>query len=285
MNLIDGNLVSSYYKENLKILISSKSYKITLAVILVGDDPASKVYVTNKSKECREVGIETKDFFLPQDTSQNDVLKIISELNNDDSVDGILVQLPLPKHINEFEVINSISPFKDVDGFHPVNVGKLAIGKPFVEPCTPKGIVRLLEYYNIPIEGKRVVVVGRSNIVGKPVSLMLLHRNATVTMCHSKTSNLPEITRSADILVVAIGKPKFIKRDMVKEGAVVIDVGINRVQVEGKNKLVGDVDFEDVKEVCSYITPVPGGVGPMTRLMLLENTYNLAVYRREVCKR
>lgn len=281
MQIIDGKLVSSYYKENLKALISSKRYKITLAVILVGDNPASRVYVRNKTNECREVGIETKDFFLPSDISEDSLLEIIDSLNRDDEVDGILVQLPLPKHINEYNVLNAISPLKDVDGFHPENVGKLVIGKPFVEPCTPKGIIRLLEFYNIPIEGKRAVVLGRSNIVGKPMSLMLLHRNATVSICHSKTQNIQDITKEADILIVAIGKPKFVKANMVKKGAVVIDVGINRVEVGGNSKLVGDVDFDEVKEVCSYITPVPGGVGPMTRAMLLENTYIVAVNRRE----
>lgn len=281
MQIIDGKLVSSRYKENLKALISSKRYKITLAVILVGDNPASRVYVRNKTNECREVGIETKDFFLPSDISEDSLLEIIDSLNRDDEVDGILVQLPLPKHINEYNVLNAISPLKDVDGFHPENVGKLVIGKPFVEPCTPKGIIRLLEFYNIPIEGKRAVVLGRSNIVGKPMSLMLLHRNATVSVCHSKTQNIQDITKEADILIVAIGKPKFVKANMVKKGAVVIDVGINRVEVGGNSKLVGDVDFDEVKEVCSYITPVPGGVGPMTRAMLLENTYIVAVNRRE----
>ncbi|MEN2998167.1 MAG: bifunctional methylenetetrahydrofolate dehydrogenase/methenyltetrahydrofolate cyclohydrolase FolD [Brevinematia bacterium] len=281
MQLIDGNLVSSYVRENLKQLVLKKSFKITLAVILVGNNPASRVYVSAKTRECREVGIETKDFFLPEDTREDELLRIIGELNRDDDVDGILVQLPLPKHIDEFRIITSVSPFKDVDGFHPENIGRLAIGKPFVEPCTPKGIIRLMEYYNIPIEGKRAVIVGRSNIVGRPLSLMLLHRNATVTICHSKTSDLAEVTRSADILVVAVGKPFFVKSNMVKEGAVVIDVGINRVELEGKSKVVGDVDFEDVKNLCSFITPVPGGVGPMTRAMLLENTYTLAIRRRE----
>lgn len=281
MQIIDGNLVSAYYKENLKTLIASKKYKITLAVILVGDNPASKVYVANKTRECKEVGIETKDFYLPGDTSEDKLLEVIDTLNKDEEVDGILVQLPLPKHIDEFKVLSAISPFKDVDGFHPENVGKLVIGKPFVEPCTPKGIIRLFEYYNIPIEGKRAVVIGRSNIVGKPMSFMLLHRNATVSICHSKTQDLERITREADILVVAIGKPKFVKANMIKKGAVVIDVGINRIDIDGKSKLVGDVDFDEVKEVCSYITPVPGGVGPMTRAMLLENTYLLAVKRRE----
>ncbi|MGB9621793.1 MAG: bifunctional methylenetetrahydrofolate dehydrogenase/methenyltetrahydrofolate cyclohydrolase FolD [Brevinematia bacterium] len=280
MQLLDGKLVSSIYKENLKKLVSSLNYEITLAVILVGDDPASKVYVANKSKECKEVGIRTKDFFLPSSTSQKELIELINDLNKDDEIDGILVQLPLPKHINEFDVISSISPLKDVDGFHPENIGKLLIGNPPVEPCTPKGIIRLLEYYNIKIESKRVAIIGRSNIVGKPAAIMFLHRNATVSICHSKTTNLDSITKEADIIVVAIGKPKFIKKEMIKEGAVVVDVGINRIEEEGKTKLVGDVDFEGVKDKCSYITPVPGGIGPMTRAMLLENTYNLAVGRR-----
>lgn len=280
MNIIDGKLVSSFYKENLKTKISSSGLKITLAVILVGDNPASKIYVSTKTKECNEVGIYTKDFLLPSDTTQDVLIKLIRELNDDDEVDGILVQLPLPKHIDEYKVLSSISPLKDVDGFHPENIGKLLIGKPFVEPCTPKGIISLMDYYNISLEGKRAVVIGRSNIVGKPISVMLMHRNATVTICHSKTVGLSEISKQADILIVAVGKPKFVDSSMVKEGSVIIDVGINRVEVDGKSSVVGDVDFDSVKEVCSYITPVPGGVGPMTRAMLLENTYNLAVYRR-----
>ncbi|MCS7299233.1 MAG: bifunctional methylenetetrahydrofolate dehydrogenase/methenyltetrahydrofolate cyclohydrolase FolD [Spirochaetia bacterium] len=280
MNIIDGKLVSSFYKNDLRSRISSSGLKITLAVILVGDNPASKIYVSMKTKECNEVGIYTKDFFLPSDTTEDVVIKIIRELNRDDEIDGILVQLPLPKHIDEYKVLSSISPLKDVDGFHPENVGKLLIGKPFVEPCTPKGIIRLMDYYNIPIEGKRAVVIGRSNIVGKPVSVMLMHRNATVTVCHSKTVGLEEISKQADILIVAVGKPRFVNSSMVREGSVVIDVGINKIEIDGRSSIVGDVDFDNVKDLCSYITPVPGGVGPMTRAMLLENTYNLAVYRR-----
>ena len=284
MKIIDGKLVSSYYKENLKTLISSKGINVTLAVILVGNNPASKIYVSNKTKECREVGIETKDFYLPSDTSENELLNLIKELNNDNEVDAILVQLPLPKHMDEFKVLSTISPSKDVDGFHPENIGKLAVGKPFIEPCTPKGIIRLLDYYEIGIEGKRAVVIGRSNIVGKPISLMLLHRNATVTICHSKTQNIENITKEADILIVAVGKPNFVKRNMIKENAVIIDVGINRLEINNEYKVVGDVDFEDVKGICSYITPVPGGVGPMTRAMLLENAYQLAMHRKKMCK-
>lgn len=281
MQIIDGNLVSAYYRERLRRLVFSESFKITLAVVLVGDDPASRIYVSAKTRECREVGIETRDFFLPETTPEKELLMLIDSLNRDEEVDGILVQLPLPRHIDEFRVISSISPLKDVDCFTPENFGKLVMGRPVVEPCTAKGIIRLLEYYGVEVEGKRAVVVGRSNIVGKPVSALLLNRNATVTICHSKTRNLSEITKEADILVVAVGKPLFVKRGMVKEGSVVIDVGINRLNIDGKSKIVGDVDFEGVKDICSYITPVPGGVGPMTRAMLLENTYQLAVYRRK----
>ncbi len=278
--IIDGKLVSKLVKENIKSIIESKKVNPSLAVVLVGNDPASLTYVRNKTNECLEVGISPKDYHLPEDTPEEKLLELINNLNRDDNIDGILVQLPLPKHIETNKILKAISPYKDVDGFHPENVGKLVIGKPFVEPCTPKGIIRLLEHYGITIEGKRAVVLGRSNIVGKPTAIMLLHRNATVTICHSKTENLPEITKQADILVSAIGVPNFVKADMVKKGAVVIDVGINKVEENGKFKLVGDVDFEYVKEVASYITPVPGGVGPMTRAMLLENTVNLALFRR-----
>jgi methylenetetrahydrofolate dehydrogenase (NADP+)/methenyltetrahydrofolate cyclohydrolase len=278
--IIDGKIVSKLVKDNIKSIIESKKISPSLAVILVGNDPASLTYVRNKTKECIEVGISPKDYHLPEDTSEEKLLELIGNLNKDDDIDGILVQLPLPKHINTDKILNAISPYKDVDGFHPENVGKLMIGTPFVEPCTPKGIIRLLEHYGISVEGKRAVVLGRSNIVGKPMAIMLLHRNATVTICHSKTKDLSEITKQADILVSAIGIPNFVKADMIKKDAVVIDVGINKVEENGKSKLVGDVDFENVKEVASYITPVPGGVGPMTRAMLLENTVNLALFRR-----
>jgi methylenetetrahydrofolate dehydrogenase (NADP+)/methenyltetrahydrofolate cyclohydrolase len=278
--IIDGKIVSKLVKDNIKSIIESKKISPSLAVILVGNDPASLTYVRNKTKECLEVGISPKDYHLPEDTSEEKLLELIGNLNKDDDIDGILVQLPLPKHINTNKILNAISPYKDVDGFHPENVGKLMIGTPFVEPCTPKGVIRLLEHYGISVEGKRAVVLGRSNIVGKPMAIMLLHRNATVTICHSKTKDLSEITKQADILVSAIGIPNFVKADMIKKDAVVIDVGINKVEENGKSKLVGDVDFENVKEVASYITPVPGGVGPMTRAMLLENTANLALFRR-----
>lgn len=278
--IIDGKIVSKLVKDNIKSIIESKKINPSLAVILVGNDPASLTYVRNKTKECLEVGISPKDYHLPEDIPEEKLLELIGNLNKDDDIDGILVQLPLPKHINTNKILNAISPYKDVDGFHPENVGKLMIGTPFVEPCTPKGVIRLLEHYGISVEGKRAVVLGRSNIVGKPMAIMLLHRNATVTICHSKTKDLSEITKQADILVSAIGIPNFVKADMIKKDAVVIDVGINKVEENGKSKLVGDVDFENVKEVASYITPVPGGVGPMTRAMLLENTVNLALYRR-----
>jgi methylenetetrahydrofolate dehydrogenase (NADP+)/methenyltetrahydrofolate cyclohydrolase len=278
--IIDGRLVSKLVKENLKSILEKEKISPSLAVILVGNDPSSLVYVKNKTNECLEVGISPKDYYLPEETTEEQLLDLIDKLNRDDSIDGILVQLPLPKHIDTNKILNAISPRKDVDGFHPENVGKLLIGTPFVEPCTPKGVIKLLEYYNITIEGKRAVVIGRSNIVGKPMAVMLLHRNATVTVCHSKSQNIPEITSQADILVSAVGIPNFVKPNMVKNGAVVIDIGINRIEENGKSRLVGDVEFDSVKEVASFITPVPGGVGLMTRAMLLENTINLAIYKK-----
>ena len=242
-----------------------------LVTILVGDDPASKVYVANKEKACNEVGIENDTVRLLEYTSERDLLKIIDFYNNDASVDGILVQLPLPKHIDSEVIINAIDPHKDVDGFHPINVAKLWLGQDAIRPCTPSGIIDLIESSDVNLNGKHVVVIGRSNIVGLPVAKMCLDRNATVTICHSKTKNLADITKTADILIVAIGKPKFVTADMVKEGAVVIDVGINRVD----GKLCGDVDFDSVyNEKTEYITPVPGGVGPMTITHLLKNTLN-----------
>ena len=242
-----------------------------LVTILVGDDPASKVYVANKEKACNEVGIENDTVRLPEYTSERDLLKIIDFYNNDASVDGILVQLPLPKHIDSEVIINAIDPHKDVDGFHPINVAKLWLGQDAIRPCTPSGIIDLIESSDVDLNGKHVVVIGRSNIVGLPVAKMCLDRNATVTICHSKTQNLAEITRQADVLIVAIGKPKFVTADMVEFGTVVIDVGINRVD----GKLCGDVDFDSVfNEKTEYITPVPGGVGPMTITHLLKNTLN-----------
>ena len=243
-----------------------------LAVILAGSDPASAVYVKNKEKAAGEVGIESAVYRF-ETITQPELLSLIRRLNADDGTDGILVQLPLPKHINKDLVLEKICPTKDVDCFHPYNIGKIATGnKPYVYPCTPKGIIRLLEYYDIKLEGKNVVIVGRSNIVGRPLSQMMLNENATVTVCHSRTKKLSEITKQADILVSAAGKSGLIKKDMVKEGAVVVDVGMNRNE---NGKLCGDVDFEEVETIASYITPVPGGVGPMTICSLMVNTYDL----------
>ena len=275
--IIDGKLVSTSIREKIKSDVQDlyNNCNITpgLAVILVGDNPASQVYVRNKHKACCEVGIRSIEICMDNHTTEEELLTKIEELNNDESVHGILVQLPLPKHINEERVINAISPKKDVDAFHPSNVGKIMIGNYTFLPCTPAGVMALLDFYNISICGKNCVIVGRSNIVGKPMALLLLEKNGTPTICHSKTNNLSKITKQADILVVAIGKPKFIGADDVKEGAVVIDVGINRL---ADGKLCGDVDFEAVKDKASFITPVPGGVGPMTITTLLQNTVTAA---------
>ena len=275
-HIIDGKLVSSKIKENIKSKViefkEKTNFSPHLAVIVVGNNPASAVYVKNKIKSAEEVGIYTKVLQYPEDVSEQEILHKIYELNNSFLFDGILVQLPLPKHISEKKITSAISPKKDVDAFHPENVGKIFLGNYDLLPCTPAGIIKLLDYYNVEISGKRCVVIGRSNIVGKPMAHLLLERNGTVTVCHSKTENLTEITKQADILIVAVGKPQFVTADMVKEGAVVIDVGINRVD----GNLVGDVDFDSVSEVASYITPVPGGVGVMTVAMLLENTLKAA---------
>lgn len=275
--LISGKVVSAKVREDIKADTASfkEQYGTApgLAVIMVGDNPASAVYVRNKHKACLEVGMTSYEIKFDADISEDELLSKIDELNEDDNVDGILVQLPLPKTINEQKVINRISPTKDVDAFHPENVGKIMIGNYTFLPCTPAGIVELLNYYNVDIEGKSCVVVGRSNIVGKPMAHLLLERNGTVTVCHSRTKNLKEITSSADILVVAIGKAKFLTDDMVKPGAVVIDVGINRLD---DGTLAGDVDFGAVQSLASMITPVPGGVGPMTITMLLKNTLTAA---------
>ncbi len=271
MQLIDGKLISSQIKDELKDKVAElnkQGKEVTLAVIQVGDDPASSVYVRNKKNACAYIGINSLAYELPESTSEEELLSIINDLNFDNNVNGILVQLPLPKHIDEDKVINAISPNKDVDGFHPQNVGALSIGKKGFVSCTPSGVIQLLKRSNIDIEGKECVVLGRSNIVGKPMSMLLLRENGTVTICHSRTKDLKEVTKRADILIVAIGKPKFITKEYVKEGAVVIDVGIHRNE---DNKLCGDVDFEDVKDVVSAITPVPGGVGPMTIAMLMNN--------------
>lgn len=267
--IIDGKGIADRIIEDLKTKIEKLEKKPGLTVIIVGDNHASSVYVNIKSIACEKVGIKDFKYNLEKDISEEEIIKLIEKLNKDDNVHGILVQLPLPDHINTYRVTDTINPEKDVDGFHFVNTGNLLINRERFVPCTPKGIIRMLEHENIEIKGKNVVVVGRSNIVGKPVAMMLLNRNATVTICHSQTKNLAEHTRKADILIVAAGKPKLITEDMVKEGAVVIDVGISKVD----KKIVGDVDFEKVKDIASYITPVPGGVGPMTVAMLMENTF------------
>ena len=276
-NIIDGKLVASELRTSIKDSVntfkSKNGYEPALAVILVGEDPASRVYVRNKHKACLDTGIRSIQIELPASTTEDELISKIDELNADITVHGILVQLPLPKHINEDKVINSISPAKDVDAFHPVNVGKIMTGKYDFLPCTPAGIMSLLEYYNVAIEGKNCVVIGRSNIVGKPMSLLLLEKNGTVTVTHSRTKNLMSVASEADILVVAIGKPNFVTADFVKDGAVVIDVGINRLP---DGSLAGDVHFDSVAPKASLITPVPGGVGPMTITTLLRNTLKAA---------
>ena len=279
--IIDGKLVSSVLREKLKekiTIFKNKTGKsVGLAVVVVGNDPASAVYVRNKHKACEQVGIDSFQIKLPEETSEDELLSKIDELNNDDRVNGILVQLPLPKHISETKVIDRISPLKDVDAFHPSNVGRIMIGNHHFLPCTPAGIIALLDYYKVEIAGKNCVVVGRSNIVGKPMAMLLMERNGTVTVCHSRTKNTAEICRHADILVVAIGKPEFLRSNMVKDGAVVIDVGINRLT---DGRLVGDVCFEEVSKIASMITPVPGGVGPMTITTLLYNTLSAAILQK-----
>lgn len=269
--IIDGKMISTQIKDEVKEKVSAlnaQGKRVCLAVIQVGADPASSVYVGNKKKACAYVGIESLSYELPEETTQDELLDLIADLNKKDEVNGILVQLPLPGHIDEDAVIRAIDPKKDVDGFHPQSVGALCIGQPGFLSCTPAGIIELLKRSGIEIAGKECVVIGRSNIVGKPMAILLLRENGTVTVAHSKTQNLKEVARRADILVVAVGKPKMITRDYVKEGAVVIDVGIHRGE---NNKLCGDVDYEDVSPVCSAITPVPGGVGPMTIAMLMYN--------------
>lgn len=248
--------------------LKKKGITPKLGIIMVGEDKASKVYVKNKNKACEEVGIEFEEFLLPEQTNQQELMELIKELNERKDINGMLVQAPLPRHLNVVEAFNAIDYRKDVDGFNPINVGKLSIGQDTFISCTPYGIVKLLEKYNIEVEGKKAVVIGRSNIVGKPMAQCLLNKNATVTICHSKTKNLADIVKQADIVVVAIGKPQYITADMIKENATVIDVGMNRTE---EGKLVGDVDYENVKDKVSHITPVPGGVGPMTVAMLLNN--------------
>lgn len=269
--IIDGKLISQQIKDELKEKVASlknEGKEICLAVIQVGSDPASTVYVGNKKKACEYIGIKSLAYEIPEETTEEELLGIIDKLNKDDSVHGILVQLPVPKHINEEKIINAISPTKDVDGFHPASVGALSIGQKGFVSCTPAGVIQLLKRSNIEISGKECVVIGRSNIVGKPMSMLLLRENGTVTICHSRTKDLKEVCKRADILVVAIGKPKMIDASYVKEGATVIDVGIHR---DENNKLCGDVDYASVEPIAGAITPVPGGVGPMTIAMLMNN--------------
>lgn len=271
MEIIDGKQLAKKTREKLKYEVEDlkkEGIQPKLAVIMVGDNSASQIYVRNKSKACNDVGIEFEEYLLPGTTKQEELLDVIEKLNNNKEINGILLQSPIPDGLDINEAFRKISPEKDVDGFHPVNVGKLVLGQDTFLSCTPYGIMKMFEEYNIDLEGKNAVVIGRSNIVGKPMSQCLLNKNATVTICHSRTRNLPEITKNADILVSAIGRPEFVTADMVKDGAVVIDVGINRT---AEGKLKGDVDFENVSKKASYITPVPGGVGPMTIAMLMNN--------------
>ena len=271
--LIDGKALAVKVKEQVREEAAKLPRKAGLAVILVGDDPASRVYVSGKEKDCTECGINSFEHKLPAETTQEELLALIQQLNQDQNVDGILCQLPLPKHLDEEAVINAIVPVKAVACFHPFNVGRMVIGEPVFLPCTPAGVMEMLKEYEIPIGGKRCVVLGRSNIVGKPMAMLLTQSDGTVTTCHSRTENLAEITREADILVSAIGKTRFVTADMVKEGAVVIDVAMNR---DENGKLCGDVDFAGVEPKASYITPVPGGVGPMTRALLMKNILTAA---------
>ncbi len=275
--IIDGKVYSAEVKSEVRDKVSEladKGVSCALAVILVGDDPASAIYVNNKKKACEACGIRSLEYKLPASTSEEELLELIERLNADKDVNGILCQLPLPKHINEQNIILAIDPKKDVDAFHPVNVGGIMIGDYDFLPCTPAGVMEMLARENIDLTGKNCVVIGRSNIVGKPMSMLLLHKNATVTICHSKTKNLAEICRGADVLVAAVGRAKFVKADMCKEGAVVIDVGINR---DENGKLCGDVDFAEVEPKASAITPVPGGVGPIAIAMLMKNTLTAAI--------
>ena len=279
--IIDGKQVAARCREELKQQVAAlraRGIIPGLAVILVGEDPASQVYVRNKHRACEELGIHSEQYTLSADTDRQTLLDLITELNGREEIDGILVQLPLPGHLDEKEILSAIDPAKDVDSFHPQNVGRLVIGDYFFAPCTPSGILTLIDSAGVDLTGKECVVIGRSNIVGKPMALMLLHRNATVTVCHSKTRDLPSVTSRADVLISAVGKAGFVTADMVKPGAVVIDVGMNRNQA---GKLCGDVDFESVSRVAGYLTPVPGGVGPMTITMLLRSTVLSAQNRRK----
>lgn len=280
--LLSGKTVSARVKEELKTEVENlkKEGKQTgLAVVLVGDDSASKVYVANKEKACEQLGIYSEKYTLPENTTEEELLSLIHKLNDDKNIDGILVQLPLPKHLDDKVIIDNIRPDKDVDAFHPVNVGKIMIGDFDFVPCTPAGIMELIKESGVPVEGKECVVIGRSNIVGKPMSMLLLHQNGTVTICHSRTKNLSDVTKKADILVAAVGIPKFVTADMVKPGAVVIDVGMDR---DEDGKLCGDVDFSSVEPVAGAITPVPGGVGPMTIAMLMRNTVTASKNHKQI---
>ncbi len=278
--IIDGKALAKKIRLELKEKVkdlNNKNIYPKLAVIMVGDDKASQVYVKNKSKACNEIGIDFEEFLLPSNTNMEILLNLIEVLNNREDISGILLQSPIPEPLNIREAFNKISYKKDVDGFHPINVGKLAIGEECFVSCTPLGVIKILDEYNIPIDGKNAVIIGRSNIVGKPLSQCLLNRNATITVCHSKTKNLEMICKNADILIAAVGRQKFVTENMVKDGAVVIDVGINRNE---QGKLVGDVDFENVEKKASYITPVPGGVGPMTVAMLMNNVIEAATRQK-----
>lgn len=282
MQIIDGKAVSALVKQQVKAEceeLKAKGVTPGLAVIIVGEDPASQVYVRNKEKACEECGFHSVKYALPESTTQEELNELVDKLNEDSSINGILCQLPLPKHLDDKEVINRIAPIKDVDAFHPVNVGAIMIGDYNFLPCTPAGVMELIHSTGVEISGKKAVVIGRSNIVGKPMAMLLLHENATVEITHSRTKNLAEVTKTADILVAAIGKAKFVTADMVKDGAVVIDVGMNR---DENLKLCGDVDFEAVKDKCSFITPVPGGVGPMTISMLMKNTLTAAKLQNNI---
>lgn len=272
-NIIDGKAISAAVKEQVRDEIAHDKLTVGLAVVIVGDDPASRVYVNNKKKACEFCGIKSYEYALPAETTQDELLELVDTLNADKNVNGILVQLPLPKHLDEKAVIERISPNKDVDAFHESNVGRIMIGNYSFLPCTPAGCMELIHSTGVDVAGKECVVIGRSNIVGKPMAMLLLHENGTVTVCHSKTRDLAEVCRRADILVAAVGRPNFVTADMVKPGAVVIDVGINRLD---NGKLCGDVKFDEVSEVAGWITPVPGGVGPMTIAMLMRNTVTAA---------
>lgn len=272
-NIIDGKAISAAVKEQVRDEIARDRLTVGLAVVIVGDDPASRVYVNNKKKACEFCGIKSYEYALPAETTQDELLELVDTLNADKNVNGILVQLPLPKHLDEKAVIERITPNKDVDAFHESNVGRIMIGNYSFLPCTPAGCMELIHSTGVEVAGKECVVIGRSNIVGKPMAMLLLHENGTVTICHSKTHDLAEVCRRADILVAAVGRPNFVTADMVKLGAVVIDVGINRLD---NGKLCGDVKFDEVSEIAGWITPVPGGVGPMTIAMLMRNTVTAA---------